>query len=245
MIEPVLIQKGVDMADDKQERQPAPPYIAYKTFKNFLASLKIAIPSRIDRSVMTSYAGGVQAQITHVLRYFNLIDKDGHPTDKLAPLVHSEGAEHQKILREMAHAGYPMLFKPPFDLEKATTAQLAEQFSKMATGETLRKCITFLLPLLKEAGINVSPHIKGAPKRNGNSKPRKAKAPAPAADTGAGVTPPAPPPAAPPVMGWSELLLSKFPSFDPSWPDDVKARWFDSFEKLMQSGQAGTGSSTT
>jgi len=234
------------MADEKQERQPAPPYIAYKTLKGFLSSLKVAIPSRIDRSVMTNYSGAVQTQITHALRYFNLIDADGHPTDKLAPLVHSEGAEHQKILRELVHAGYPMLFTAPFDLNKATTAQLAEQFSKMATGETVRKCITFLLPLLKEAGITVSPHIKGAPKRNGNSKPRKPKAtasPAPAPDAGAGAPPP-PAPAPPPVMGWSELLLSKFPSFDPSWPDDVKARWFDSFEKLMQSGQAAKGGTT-
>lgn len=232
------------MADDKQERQPAPPYIAHKTFKSFLSSLKVAIPSRIDRSVMTTYSGAVQTQITHALRYFNLIDSNGHPTDKLAPLVHSEGAEHQKLLKELVHSGYPMLFVAPFDLTKATSAQLAEQFAKMATGETVRKCITFLLPLLKEAGFAVSPHIKGAPKRNGSSKPRKPKAsapPAPATDAGAGTPPPPSPPA---VMGWSELLLSKFPSFDPSWPDDVKARWFDSFEKLMQSGQAAKGGTT-
>jgi hypothetical protein len=31
------------------------------------------------------------------------------------------------------------------------------------------------------------------------------------------------------------MLLAKFPSFNPEWPDEVQKRWFDSFEKLMKS----------
>ena len=73
------------MTDEKQqsqERTPAaPPYIAYKTSKGFLSSLKVAIPSRIDRSVMTTYSAAVQSQITHAMRFFNLIDMSGHPSD--------------------------------------------------------------------------------------------------------------------------------------------------------------------
>lgn len=30
-----------------------------------------------------------------------------------------------------------------------------------------------------------------------------------------------------------KLLLSKFPSFDPAWPDEVKIKWFDGFNELM------------
>ena len=32
------------------------------------------------------------------------------------------------------------------------------------------------------------------------------------------------------------MLLSKFPSFDPSWPDDVKAKWFEGFDRLLNMG---------
>jgi hypothetical protein len=32
---------------------------------------------------------------------------------------------------------------------------------------------------------------------------------------------------------WQQLLLSKFPSFDPAWPDDVKTKWFEGFNQLM------------
>ena len=33
---------------------------------------------------------------------------------------------------------------------------------------------------------------------------------------------------------WADLLLSKFPTFDPNWPDEVKLKWFDGFERLMK-----------
>ena len=27
--------------------------------------------------------------------------------------------------------------------------------------------------------------------------------------------------------------MSKFPQFDPAWPDDVKIKWFDAFKQMM------------
>jgi hypothetical protein len=39
------------------------------------------------------------------------------------------------------------------------------------------------------------------------------------------------------TASWNELLLAKFPSFDPAWPDEVKTKWFASFNELMQQGQ--------
>jgi hypothetical protein len=33
---------------------------------------------------------------------------------------------------------------------------------------------------------------------------------------------------------WAEQLLSKFPQFDPTWPDEVKLKWFDGFDRLMK-----------
>jgi hypothetical protein len=36
-------------------------------------------------------------------------------------------------------------------------------------------------------------------------------------------------------------LLSKFPALDPAWPDDVKAKWFEAFDRLMNSIQEGGG----
>lgn len=33
---------------------------------------------------------------------------------------------------------------------------------------------------------------------------------------------------------WADLLLSKFPELDPKWPDEVKLKWFDAFDRLMK-----------
>ena len=35
---------------------------------------------------------------------------------------------------------------------------------------------------------------------------------------------------------WDKLLLNKFPQFDPSWPDEVKLKWFSAFDELMRRG---------
>ena len=37
-----------------------------------------------------------------------------------------------------------------------------------------------------------------------------------------------------PLTSWHSALLAKFPAFDPSWPDNVKAKWFETFEKLRE-----------
>lgn len=36
------------------------------------------------------------------------------------------------------------------------------------------------------------------------------------------------------TAAWAELLLAKFPEFDPAWTDDVKLKWFDAFDRLMK-----------
>jgi hypothetical protein len=37
---------------------------------------------------------------------------------------------------------------------------------------------------------------------------------------------------------WLELLVAKFPQYDPSWPPELQTRWFESFERLLAKGAA-------
>lgn len=225
------------MEESKKERV-SPPYVAYRTLKNFLRSLTQMIPSRIDKSAMASLSGGAQAQLLHAMKYLNLITAEGAPTEKLPPLVKSEGADHQKQLRELITAAYPFLKGGSLDLNKATHQQLEEEFKKLAGGDTVRKCIGFFVPAAKDAGIALSPFIKEPGKRspsNGRVKkarPKAAKSDATTVDRTADVQNPIPD-----RLSWHQLLLSKFPSFDPAWPDDVKTNWFKSFNELMQQGK--------
>ena len=227
----------------------APPYVSYKTFKTFLAGLRVTMPSRIDRSVLHNFSGAVKTQLNHAIHALSLVNESGVPEADLTLLVNSEGPEREKVLKRILQRGYPFLFDGQISLETATAQQLIEKFSKAgATGDTARKGIAFLLEATKEAGIKTSPYFKKAgaqargprktPVSDGTPKPpdppkpqqQQKKDPPPGgagagAGSGGGGTV---------EMDWAQLLLSKFPSFDPAWPDDVKSKWFDAFDKLMK-----------
>lgn len=223
------------MDESKKELSSTPPYVAYRTFKNFLATLSAAIPSRIDKSVLIGHSGGTQTQLIHALRYLGLIDAKGAPTDKLPTLVKAEGAVYATALREVLNAAYPFISE--VQLRTATQKQLEEAFASVANGDTVRKCLTFYLPAARDAGIALSPFIREVGKRGpATGKPKKLRT----VDKAAEQWKPEPLAAAtiapPPALSWHEMLLSKFPSFDPSWPDEVKAKWFENFSQLMTKG---------
>ncbi|NQE35190.1 hypothetical protein [Microcoleus asticus] len=48
-----------------------------------------------------------------------------------------------------------------------------------------------------------------------------------------------PDPANPSKLRWAELILAKFPEFDPSWPAEIQEKWFSSFDRLMEMGYEG------
>jgi len=230
------------MAEEKTAKQSAlavPPYLSYKTFSSFIQGLKVGIPTRIDRSVLNTMSGAVQGHLMSALRYLSLVSPHSVTTDKLSTLVNSDGAERERVLSAILKESYPFLFNDPsFDLQRATTGQLEEAFRKAgASGETIRKCVAFFLAAAKAAGIPVSPHIKTSGiTRSPSNRSKKA-----VAAIGTSDLPPQPDgflaSTVPPLASWSQMLLAKFPSFDPAWPDDVKAKWFESFERLMKAGE--------
>jgi hypothetical protein len=32
------------------------------------------------------------------------------------------------------------------------------------------------------------------------------------------------------------MVLEKFPTFDPTWSDDIKLKWFEAFDALLKRG---------
>ncbi|MEE9614696.1 MAG: DUF5343 domain-containing protein [Thermodesulfobacteriota bacterium] len=213
-----------------------PPYIPYKTFRNFIGSLQQGVPSRIDRSLMGTMSGGLQQQLLAALKYLRLITEKGGSTEQLTRLVKSEGAERQKNLTEILQSSFPFLFRKEFDLENATAHQLEDEFKNVgAGGGTIRKCVKFFIEAAKDAHIAISPYILKAKHGTKNSvvksKPKKRKTFKRTPESE-----PSPPEQSKQVE-WPQLLLSKFPSFDPDWSDEVKAKWFDAFDQLMKRGE--------
>ncbi len=115
----------------------------------------------------------MQGWVLAALRYFSLIDTDGHPTERLGQLVSAEGEKRKEVLLALVHEGYPLLFSHGFDLSSGTAAQLDEKFKDAgAKGDTVRRCVGFFMGLAKDAGVQLSPYLKPPRRRATNGRKR-------------------------------------------------------------------------
>lgn len=212
-----------------------PPYLPFSTFKNFLGSLKAgAIPTRIDKSLLDRYSGSVQSWLIAALRFFGFIDEVGKPQPILEQYVESEEQQRKKIWREIFDKAYGPLISG-LDLTRATPGELSERFSAQGlSGETLIKCHSFFTAAADEAGVPLAEHLKVRSKPPG---PRRSRKPRNGGDAGNEDNDPTPPSGTQftGAKSMREMLLAKFPEFDPNWPEDIQAKWFSGFEKLMKS----------
>jgi len=223
------------MAQQTEEKK-LPPYLSYKTFSTYIEGLKVGIPNRIDRSVLGHLSGANQSWLLGALRFMELTTDDGKPTDRLKRLVEAEGPERQKRLQDLTRAAYPSLFREGFHLNTATPRQLEEAITVLGpSGDTIRRCLTFFVALVKDADMAISPHIKRATRATRAPKRRRPTNGAPPAANGSLLDEGTPDDVRP--KSWAEVLAAKFPSFDPTWPDDVKSKWFDGFKRLMEKGE--------
>ena len=225
--------------DSQRERGAVPPYVSYRTFKSFLQELAKGVPHRIDKSILPTLSGGVQSQLLQALKFFQLINADGVPEQSLHALVRAQETddEYKTVLKNLLLRFYPFLFVSPNQgLEKMTAGQLQEHFASLANGDTVQKCIAFFIPAAKDAGIQLGPYIvarkkrpTGRPAKKGRNGNMDANVSSPENGNVDGI------PSAP-VTTWQQMLLTKFPTFDPEWPDNVKTKWFDAFDALMKKG---------
>jgi hypothetical protein len=217
----------------QSEQVTKPPYVAYRTFVNSLNKLQErGIPGRIDSSVFAGQSGSGIAALLAAYKYLGLMEESGAPSAALKELVELGESERGPLMRALIEGRYEFLRPPTIVLADATTQQIEAAFREQGIkGSTITKAVSFFLNAAQDAGIEVSKHIKTPqPKRNGGggTKTRRAK---PSVGT------PSPPPGDPHPQRHGkvspvELLLAKFPDFDPTWPEDIKKNWFESFGAL-------------
>jgi len=229
---------------DGAAKRPAASYISYQTLGTFIAPLKEhVIPTRIDKSLLKSMSGAVQGQLMSSIRFLGLIDENSRPTPVLKELVSAYGTDKwRSALETVLRKSYSELFKLP--LASVTPSEFNEAFKKAypCEGETLRKGVTFFLNAGRDAGVEFSPFLTANAKpRTGPTPKRRLRASnkreAAAAPNGT------PSNRANDTNGTGKVtdqLLAKFPSFDPAWPDEIKAKWFDGYERLLGMTQKGT-----
>ncbi len=159
------------MTPDKDTRVSA-VYVGWNTFNNGMNRLVQAMPNRIDKTVFTGLAGGVQSQLLTGMRFLGLITKDGKPTDALRAFAVRDEPERKKQLAKILKDSYPALFD--LDLSKTTEGELRDQMSASygVAGATTDRALRFFIAAAKFAEIHISSHVKvGA--ANGTTSPRR------------------------------------------------------------------------
>jgi hypothetical protein len=226
-----------------RNKKRTPPYVSYRSFLTLLEELQRGLPSRIDRSYWgDKFSGSTGTQLMSALRFLNLVDANGVPTIQLKELVNARGAVKSDILKKVSHESFSFLVSNSFESEKATYAQLEEVFNEVyqVDRDVARKCIKFFIELANDSGIPLSPFIT---KKSKNSRPAQIQEKIPKRNgirTNQNVLVPQTVELIPHQTSWKELLLTKFPSFDPSWPSDVQLKWFEAFDELLKRGFIST-----
>ena len=226
------------MVIDRNKKR-SPPYVSYRSFLTLLDDLKQGLPSRIDRSYWgEKFSGSTGTQLMSALRFLNLVDASGLPTNHLKELVITRGASRAECLKKISQESFSFLMNSSFEPEKATYAQLEEVFNELyqVDRDVARKCIKFFTELAGDAGIPLSPFIT---KKSKNSRQSTVVEKVPKKSgirTNQTTKVPNNLELVPRPLAWKELLLSKFPSFDPTWPTDVQVKWFEAFDELLKRG---------
>jgi len=226
--------------NSQKSHKHLPPYISYRTYRNFISRLQQQIPARIDRSYWgDTLSGSTGTQLMTALRFLALIDNNGKPSERLRLLVSAKGAQQIEILREIAMESYGFVLHGSLDIQNATYAQLEEVFHDnfQLTPAVCRKCIKFFVSLATDARLTLSPFMTKRFRRSYASdgitgtkntiKKVKAKA-------NQNLVIPYHPEKVPEDVSWHSMLLAKFPTFDPSWGEEVKAKWFTAFGELLK-----------
>ena len=142
-------------------KTPAPPYIPFKTLSNWLEKIEPkALPPQIDKSLLTTMAGGQRLPFMATLAWLGLVGETGNRLPTRQQIVVAKTADERKaLLKAIIESRYPWV--TPLTAQNATLAQLEQSFSeKGPSGSTLRKCIVFYLQAAAYCGIPVSPHFK-------------------------------------------------------------------------------------
>lgn len=226
------------METDRNKRR-SPPYVSYRSFLTLLEELKRGVPSRLDRSYWgDKFSGSTGTQLMSALRFMNIVDGAGTPNNQLKDLVNARGPARADILKKISYESFTFLKGEAFEPEKATYSQLEEVFNEQyqVDRDVARKCIKFFTELAGDAGIPLSPFIT---KKSKNSRTQNSVEKVPKKSgirTNQNLQIPQTTESVPRPLAWKELLLTKFPSFDPTWPTDVQVKWFEAFDELLKRG---------
>jgi hypothetical protein len=191
------------------------------------------LPPHVDRAWFERI--GLSANLTtrnlHALRYLRLVDEAARPTEIAARLQVAATDAFPATLAAIVRTSYARVWAS-CDPETDPRSRIEDAFRQEQPAAQRSRMVACFVGLCVQAGLPLrdggpSPRSRTTTGRRHTPTAHRLETQAP--PTLAFVNPPAP--AAADVMA---TLLAKFPNFDPSWSDEVQAKWFDAFGRLRE-----------
>lgn len=227
------------MDSENALKTSTPVYVPFATLISALENLKThGIPSTgiIDKSLWDTQSGAIQGQLLLGFRFLGLIDEQNRVQAALPVLVKASAEERKTLLRPILEEKYRSIIA----LGTATISQgqLEEGFKKFdISGSTLERAVRFFVKACQECGIPISARVAERVRGSSGGSARRRRSGNGKRDAGNGSDSGEPP--APTTERIEDKLLAKFPQFDPQWTDELKAKWFEGFDRLMKSTLGG------
>ncbi len=219
------------MTENTAKNQVAPVYVPYATMMSALDALRnhgIPASGRIDKTIWESQSGSVQGQLILAFRFLGLIDSSNRVQPLLQPLVVAPEAERKALFKKIIDDKYKDIIA--LDLTTISPGQLKDAFQKFGiSGSTQVSATRFFVKACTELGIPIAKRFSEKTRSTGTRKKRGANTSKRTEEKTNGSQPPH----ANSNATWEAQLLSKFPTFDPSWSEELKTKWFDGFGRLM------------
>jgi len=219
---------------DQTSKTLAPAYVPYATFMSALDNLRThGIPNTgiIDKSLWDTQSGAIQGQLLLTFKFLGLIDEQNRVLPPLPVLSKASGEDRKVALKPIIEEKYKQVIA--LGLSTISPGQLDEAFRKLnVNGSTLIRAVRFFVKACQECGIPISKRIVENARSSAVTALRRPK------KNGGGKREPDEQHTSEEVRVSSSIedkLLAKFPEFDPNWPDQLKAKWFEGFERLMKS----------
>ena len=210
-----------------------PVYVPYATFNTALNSLRAdGIPGTgtIDKTLWDSQSGAIQGQLILAFKFLGLIDENRKVQPGLPELVEASDETRKPLLKKLIEDKYKNIIA--LDLSTISEGQLSDAFRGYdISGSTLVRAVRFFVKACQEVGIPISSRI-AEKKRASSSTPRRRRGTNGgrrndgSSEGASGSTPSG--------KNWEEQLLAKFPEFDPTWPEELKSKWFEGFDRLLK-----------
>lgn len=161
------------------------PYLPYSTFRGFIRDLKASVvPTRIDRTIMKHMSGGDQSSLRTALRFFEFVTGDDFlVTPEFKLVVSTFDTPEWKGMVVKMFARFNTILNG-LDLKTTTPGLLEEAFRERGNvdGSALKKAVRFFQQMAEDAGVELSPLLKGRKTTGGSPRaptPRKARRAAP------------------------------------------------------------------